>query len=448
MQHITILDYVILPFVLALIYGFVYKQRDKKYPHGHPWRAYYIPGLTVKILGAIFIGMLYQYYYGRGDTFNFFYHSKIINSAFNESPIKWINLLFHIPGPYDPAYYEYTSKMFWYDASSSYAVASIGAFLGIFTLNTYLPTAVLFAYLSFTGVWALFKTFAPLYPKFKQPIAICILFIPSVFIWGSGIFKDTICLFGLGWLTYGTFRMLLYADFRPSNIILTSLSFLLIFQTKVYILIGFMPALIMWIQFNYSKKIRSGSLRVVINIILLGLIGVSSIYFMNRFSDELGKYSLENIAQTSTNTKNWISYISDDEASGYDLGNFDPTIPGMLSKFPAAVNVTLFRPYPWEAKKLIVLLSAIEAFLFFWITLKVLFTIKPKRIWASVRTDPTIQFCLIFAIAFAFAVGISTFNFGALSRYKIPCLPFYLLGLILIYYKNAKPGQRLLGKLL
>src|SRR5690606_24920705 len=127
----------------------------------------------------------------------------------------------------------------------------------IFTFNTYLPTAVLFAYLSFTGVWALFRTFAPMYPKLHRPIAICILFIPSVFIWGSGIFKDTVCLFGLGWLTYGTFKMLLNKDFSFYNILLTILSFLLIYQTKVYILLGFLPALIMWIQFNYSKKIKS-----------------------------------------------------------------------------------------------------------------------------------------------------------------------------------------------
>ena len=91
---------------------------------------------------------------------------------------------------------------------ASYTVCSITAFFGIFTYNTYLPTAVLFACISFTGIWALFRTFASLYPHLTRPIAIATLFIPSVFVWGSGIFKDTICIFGLGWLTYGTFRFL------------------------------------------------------------------------------------------------------------------------------------------------------------------------------------------------------------------------------------------------
>ena len=42
-----------------------------------------------------------------------------------------------------------------------------------------------------------------------------------------------------------------------------------------------------------------------------------------------------------------------------------------------------------------------------------------------ISKDPNLVFCLVFSIIFAFAVGISSYNFGALSRYKIPCLPFY-----------------------
>jgi hypothetical protein len=120
---------------------------------------------------------------------------------------------------------------------------------------------------------------------------------------------------------------------------------------------------------------------------------------------------------------------------------------GMLSKFPLAVNVTLFRPYIWEAKKIIVFLSSLEAILFLFVTLKVLFLIGPVKVWKTINKDPTIQFCLIFSLIFAFAVGISSYNFGALSRYKIPCLPFYALALILIYYKNV-PSQKKLIRVL
>jgi len=70
--------------------------------------------------------------------------------------------------------------------------------------------------------------------------------------------------------------------------------------------------------------------------------------------------------------------------------------------------------------------------------------VGPLKAWKTINKDPTIQFCLIFSLVFAFAVGISSFNFGALSRYKIPCLPFYALALILIYYKNFPPQKKLM----
>lgn len=445
-QYITILDYVLLPFVLILVYGIAYRYRNKHYGHKHPWRKYFIPALTVKVFGALFIGLVYAYYYGGGDTFNYFEHSRIINEAFNESIFKWFNLLLHIPAYNDGAYYDYISRMEWYRNPPSYTVAAISAFFSLFLFNTYLPTTVVFAFISFSGIWALFRTFATNYPKLIKPVAIATLFIPSAFVWGSGIFKDTICLFALGWLTYCTFRLLIQRDFSIKNILLIMLSFVLIATVKLYILMGYIPALLIWILFAYSHKIQNRGGRLLVKLTFsIAAIG-ASLFFMQRFSDELGKYSLENIAQTSNTTRSWISYASEtSEGASYDLGKFDPSIGGMISKIPEAVNVTFFRPYPWEAGKVIVFLSAIEAFLFLFLTLKVIFTIGLPKIWTTINKDPTIQFCLIFAIIFAFAVGISSYNFGALSRYKIPCLPFYALALILIYYKNKPLNKKLMG---
>src|SRR5690606_38548730 len=161
----------------------------------------------------------------------------------------------------------------------------------------------------------------------------------------------------------------------------------------------------------------------------------------SRFSEELGRYSLDNLAKTSYVTRDWIAYSSGDQGSSYDLGAFDPSFTGMLTKFPQAVNVTLFRPYLWEAGKAIVMLNAIEAFLFLALNLRILIPIGPVRVWRTINSDPNIQFALIFTLIFAFAVGISSYNFGSLSRYKIPCLPMYALSLVLIYYRHNDPEK-------
>ncbi len=441
--HLTILDFALLPFVIAIVYLIAFQIRNKRYSMKNPLRKYYIPALSVKVFGAVFIGLIYAYYYKGGDTYYYFNQAQVLNSSLDESFVKWVNLLFHIPAANDVNYYSYTSHMEWYKDPSSYTVVSITAFLSFFTFNTYLPTAVLFAYISFTGVWALFRTFASLYPSLIRPIAIAVLFIPSVVVWGSGIFKDTLCLFGLGWLTFGVFRILVQKDFSLRNILLSILSFLIIARIKIYILLAFLPALFMWILFNYTQRIRNKNQKILVKLFAILIVITGFLFFTQRFANDLGKYSLENVAQTANVTRGWISYASGDEGSSYSLGDFSPTIGGMLIQFPLAVNVTLFRPYLWEAKKIIVLFSALEAILFLFITLKVVFTIGIPKIWRTISNDPTIQFCLIFSIIFAFAVGVSSYNFGALSRYKIPCLPFYAMTLILLYYKNNKPLKSL-----
>jgi len=42
---------------------------------------------------------------------------------------------------------------------------------------------------------------------------------------------------------------------------------------------------------------------------------------------------------------------------------------------------------------------------------------------------------MLFAIIFGVVVGISSYNYGALSRYKIPSEMFFVISLTIIYYK-------------
>ena len=48
-------------------------------------RPYFIPALTLKFVGAVALGLIYQFYYSGGDTFNYLYHIKIVGAAFSNS---------------------------------------------------------------------------------------------------------------------------------------------------------------------------------------------------------------------------------------------------------------------------------------------------------------------------------------------------------------------------
>jgi hypothetical protein len=436
-QYLTIWDLILTPVYLAIIIAIAKRQQNKRYPIGHPLRPYFLNGLYVKLGGAIFIALVYQFYYGGGDTYNYFTHAQIINSSLNDSIATWFKLITRQPVFGNPELYPYVAQMVWYEDPASYSVPVIGALFGLFSGTTYMPIALLFAYFSFTGIWAMYRTFVNLYPKLHKELAMAFLFIPSTFVWGSAVFKDTICMFGLGWLTYTTFRIFVNRDFSFKNISLLMLSFFLIFRIKIYILLGFMPALSIWLLTTYSSRIRSSSLRFFTKIIFIAIASGGFLFFSQLFAKDLQRYSLDNIANTAAVTRDWLAFTSGDEGSSYSLGDFEPTLGGMLAKFPQAVAVTLFRPFPWEAKKVIVLLSALEALVFAFFTLK---AFSKNGIGASfkiINKDPNVLFCLIFSLIFAFAVGISSYNFGSLSRYKIPCLPFFgAFVVILLYHKK------------
>lgn len=444
MQYITITDFILLPIYLFIVFIIASHFKNKYYPAGHPLRKYFMPAFTLKIFGAIMLGVIYQYYYKGGDTLNYWHQTEVINSSFDDSFGTWFKMITASAEIYDVDVYKYTTQLYWYGAGTpEYLISIIGAVIGIFTMTTYLPTAVIFAALSFIGVWKLFIVFTKLYPRLTKQMAFAILFIPSVIFWGSGFMKDTITLTCIGWVTHFTYLIF----FENKKIIINSvfaLFFLyVIFVIKSYIVMAFLPAILLWGVGLLSYKIKDTRLILFARYFLYASSIVGLIVVGGRLQNELfGEYSIESLGSKSFVTRDYLYRITmEQDGSGYTLGDMDPTLLGMLEKAPAGVNVTLFRPYLWEARKPIVMISAIEAMLYLIFTVLVIFRNNPIRLVQRILADETLQFCLIFTLVFAFAVGISTANFGSLVRYKIPCLPFYTAFLIILYYP---PKQELI----
>ncbi|HEX4876534.1 MAG TPA: hypothetical protein VFV31_07650, partial [Chitinophagaceae bacterium] len=400
---IPLIDYLLLPLYLAIFYKIAYSFRNKHYKKNHPWRPYFIPLLSLKIIGALFISFIYTYYYDGGDTINIYHNSRYINEIFSLSPRTWLELITRTINPNDPVFYNYADGIYFYRDKATFTVCIISSFINFFTFNSFILTAVSFAFLSFWGVWAMFRAFATLYPNLTKPLAYAALYIPSTIVWGSGIFKDTVCLFALGWLFNSTVQLVVKRNFSPKVIIIAILSFMLLVQIKLYIAMSFLPALLLWIFFYYTRSIRNSYARNLAKFIMIAIITGVTLVGLSSFSAQLGQYSLDKLAKTSEVTRDYIKWVSGDEGSAYSLGNVGSGIGGMLAKFPAAVNVTLFRPYPWEARKPIVALTALEALLFLFVTLKLLFEVGIKKIWSDISSDPTIQFSLVFTLIFAFA---------------------------------------------
>lgn len=442
------LDVLMTPLVLGLVVALGYYLR--------PWftdstiRPYFLWALWGKIAGALAVGFIYQFYYGggqpSGDTFNYHQNAGIIYQAFGDDPAVGLQLLM-AKGEYAPEIFAYATRMYWFRSPTEYFIIRIIAVLGLFTFHSYAAIAILFAALSFSGVWAMYRSFYKFYPALHFQLAIAILFIPSVVFWGSGILKDTITLGALGWATWALVRVFFERKRLLTSGLILLLALYTIYSIKIYIVLCFLPAALMWVFLSYSSRISSPAIRWMIAPFVIVVTAVIGYYAIVKVGEDNSQYSLDKVSETAEITARYLAYIGEKQGgSVYTLGDYDFSPAGMLRKFPLAVNVTLFRPYLWEAYNPVMLLSALESLGTLLLTLYVIYRAGFGRSFRLLVSNPIILFCLLFAITFSFAVGISTYNFGSLVRYKIPMFPFYLSGLFILWFhanerKNSAQKQ-------
>ncbi len=432
-------DLIVTPILLFLVYAVAYVIR--------PWvtddvnRRYFFPALTVRILGALVAGLIYQFYYDGGDTFAYHTHgSRVLWEAMIDSPVTGVRLLF-ANGEYGPGVWDTASQIWYWNDPQSFFVIRIAAILDLLTFSSYSGTAVLFAVIAFTGAWMLFLTFYRLYPDSHRWIAFSSLFIPSVVFWGSGIFKDTITLAALGMATFGFYRLVFLQRIRVGTVILVLAAFWVIFSIKKYILLCFLPALFFWVVITYLSRIRLVMLRLIVTPVAILIAAFLSYYAIVEVGEDDKRYRVSNLAETARITAYDIRYgwgARTGEGSGYTLGTLDGSWESMLRMAPQAINISLYRPYLWEVDNPLMLFSALESLALLLLTIYLLWKVRGRIFRYVLRPD--VLFCLSFALVFAFAVGVSTFNFGTLSRYKIPMMPYFLLsiGIVHAYLKRER----------
>jgi hypothetical protein len=133
-------------------------------------------------------------------------------------------------------------------------------------------------------------------------------------------------------------------------------------------------------------------------------------------------------------SNNFQQYYNNDfgETSSFEIGEIELSAVGLLKKMPIGFYSTYFRPHLWEVKKPIVLFSALESFFILALTLFTLIK-KGKYLFELIRKDLFARLSLYYTIVLGIIIGLNTFNFGTLIRYKVPVVPFAWLFVFLLY---------------
>lgn len=420
-------------FVVILLIAYVYRERIGDVE----LQKHFLRGLTYKLIGAVGIYFLYFFYYKGGDTSTYYRKAMYIDNVLFSDFKVGLKLFFS-----DPKLYDFDTVIHFQSLTAedkaTYLVAKFCAMTNLVCFNSYLGNAYLFAVLSFVGIWKTYMVFVDIYPNRKKELAIAFLYIPSVFFWGSGVLKDSLTIGFLGLIISGLYQIFLKRENIILNLLYIASGIYIVGAIKSYILLAFMPAAIIWIFLTYRNNIKSNITRYLATPVFLALIVVGGYFVLTLLGSAFSKFSLDTLEVKAKGMQQWHTQVVElyqgGEGSSYNLGVLEFTPIGIIKKIPAAINVALFRPWPWEARNAIMVFESIESTIFLLITLSLLYLILLHP-WISFNIlvrNSTIIFLFVFAFIFAFSVGFTSYNFGALSRYRIPLLPFYISAVLLL----------------
>jgi hypothetical protein len=251
--------------------------------------------------------------------------------------------------------------------------------------------------------------------------------------------KDSICLGGLGFIIHYLYELFVKKNHSFRNILMLAVMVYLVGITKSYIIIILAVSLSAIVFFNLITVLKNIIIKVFVLIIFLFF--AISVAFISNFGAQLQILVEESKAQVDTFKTNYEALQKEEENSraGLTSSELDASLSGMLLHSPVAIFTCMFRPFPWESRKVMILLTSLESMLLLFSTLYLIYKLGFFRFFSAIFTDPYILFAFVISMLFAVIIGFTTFNFGTMVRYKIILMPFYYFLLVRLY--GLIPGK-------
>lgn len=406
----------------------------KKNSRNSIYKRYYLKGLHLKFIGTFSFVLIYLFYYDGGDSINFFHTIEPTFGLFFSDPASFFSFTLSPNSSYPYQCFQWANAHgvgYLCRGSASLTTIKIGALLNLLCFNSYFALCAFFAYLSYQFQWMTFRLLAGIYPLLHKQFSYAFLMIPSVVFWGSALGKDSITLSCILAMFYSFYTAFILNKNILSNIFVLVLASFFVSLIRGFILFTTLPCLILMAVTYYRTVIRSSILRFLIGPILLAVGVATSILFVRSMGEMVESYDLDSLQQKAEGFRSWHTTQG---GSTYSIAeNMQYTPMGILKNAPAAMIVTLFGPFFWQIRSPMMLLSGIESFIFLYLFVtRVFFNRKVYKLLAVLMKDHLLVFCIPFIFILGTAIGLTSFNYGALVRYRIPILPFFATAFILI----------------
>ncbi len=301
-------------------------------------------------------------------------------------------------------------------------------------LGRYLLISFGFCCISTIGVFKMYQTLTKIYPApaYKKIMALCLLFVPTITFYTTPIYKETLVFAFMGFAASS-----IYSIYNKRNIVSNSIfaavNIFFILLVKPYTIYACSIALVLSLLISYiSKLFRDSILNKALSVLIVAASVFASVYFIDLFDSYIISF---------VDTSNFYQQVYNDGEgnSSFEIGELETSLSGLIKKTPTAIYTTYFRPHLWEAKNAFVFFNAVESVL---VLILFVFTLVKRgiHIYSFLRENLFHKIIFFYCLVMGILIGLTTFNFGTLVRYKATVLPFFCIFCFLVLF-NRPPKK-------
>ena len=398
-------------------------------------KKYYLRNILFKFFFAISFAVIYLIYYGGGDTTAYWDGAVTLNNLFFKSPSMYLENMVSEPSP------EIFSSHFnvetgyppgWlYREPEAWFICKISSIISFFTFKSYFAATLVFAFLTAMASWRVFELVTKLKTHKKHIAALCILFIPTVSFWCTGISKDSLVFISILNLLYYIFDvMVLRNSIKFKHILIIFFSIFVIYHVRSFILAAIAAPIFMAFGARLTKKYEKQFLAKLLfrSIILFGGVIIFLQFFASSFAEEM--VTQAQVVQQDF-TQNEIY-----KGKRYEIANTDASPSGLLRAIPESVIYGIYRPFINESISPTLIINGIESLILIFLTVRFFISGNPFQKIKQIRREEVLVFAFIFSLFIAFMAGFTSILFGVLVRIRAPLLPFFFLVLASSTYET------------
>jgi hypothetical protein len=376
-------------------------------------------------LGCLY-GYIYLHSYNGDDTWMYHHYSLGDTQKLKNTPLEFFTELGPAEAMAQMGGRFWEGLILYIKVLEIRSIVKILSIANLFSGGNYYINVVFFNFMLFWGQYWLFSIFVKEFPEKRKPLLLLIFFFPPLVFWLSGIRSDGLVLFFLALLLVH-FRSWLYEQ-KKWSVLYCMLAAIVIIIYRKEVLLLLIPALLAWyVSVKFNRKPVA---------VFLWVFGIGGLLFFAT----AWVWPERNLPQIVAERQHSFMKL---QGTRFQLDTLQPTLTSFIKVLPQAVSHTFLRPYIWEAKGALQIMTAAEIIVCWLLVLAAI--LKKEMHWKKILGKPILLFSLGLGITLYIFIGYAIPFPGAIVRYK--AIPELLLLTIPVICTNWAFLQKINKKL-